>query len=442
MDFRILGPLEVRQGDRVLPLVGGKQRGLLAILLLSANETVSSDRLVDGLWGERPPTTAAKALQVYVSQLRKQLEPERARGSVGRLLVTSGSGYLLRIDGEQLDLHRFSRLLSQGRLALAGGRPAEAARALAEGLSLWRGPALADVASEPFAQTEIARLEELRVTALEGRIEAELQLGRHAELIGELEMLVGAHPLREQLRNRLMLALYRAGRQAEALATYQDARRALTEELGVEPGAGLKDLQRAILTQDPSLDLPEQPGEQAAVSEQVQGSAAASVFVGREDPLAQLLAGLEESLTGNARVFLISGEPGIGKSRLAEELARHARRRGAHVLVGRCWEAGGAPVFWPWMQALRAGFASADRFRGGTLPTVRRDDGSPTDRGPCTATCARPRRSPCGRCAVVVPPAVSCRRARGRSRPRLGCLPRCRSAGQRPSFVGTRRACS
>jgi DNA-binding SARP family transcriptional activator len=354
MDFRILGPLEARQGDRVLPLGGGKQRALLAILLLNANEAVSSDRLVDGLWGERPPATASKALQVYVSQLRKLLEPERAPGGIGRLLVTSGSGYLLRVEADQLDAHRFSRLLAQGRVALTDGRPAEAARALTECLSLWRGEPLADVASEPFAQMEIARLEELRVTALEERIEAELQLGRHAEVIGELEALVRAHPLREQLRGRLMLALYRAGRQAEALATYQAARRVLTDELGVEPSAGLKDLQRAILTQDPSLEVREPTDEEAATPNQAHRTSTAPVFVGREDPLAELLAGLEQSLAGYGSVFLISGEPGIGKSRLAEELARHALERGAQVLVGRCWEGGGAPAFWPWTQALRA----------------------------------------------------------------------------------------
>src|SRR5205809_4312443 len=217
MDFRLLGPREVLREGGPLRVGGPKQRALLALLLLHANEALSRERLIDGLWGERPPATAAKALQVYVSQLRKLLEPERP-------LETTASGYLFRLEPGQLDLQRFETLVAEGRTALACGASGEAARVLAEALALWRGPALADLAYEPFAQADIARLEDLRLSALEERIEAELELSRHAELTGELEALVAEHPLRERLRGQLMLALYRSGRQAEALEGYQKAR--------------------------------------------------------------------------------------------------------------------------------------------------------------------------------------------------------------------------
>src|SRR5439155_5669070 len=213
MDFRILGPLEVIEDGHVLDLGGQKQRALLAVLLLHANEVVSSDRLIDALWPERPPETAAKALQVYVSQLRKLLGKKR--------LETKAPGYLLRVEEGELDLEGCRRLAEEGR-------PKEA-------LALWRGPALSDFSYEPFAHAEIARLEELRIGYLEERIEQDLAAGRHAELVGELDSLVATHPLRERLRRQLMLALYRSGRQAEALEVYQAARGVLVEELGIEP---------------------------------------------------------------------------------------------------------------------------------------------------------------------------------------------------------------
>ena len=256
MDFSILGPLEVGSPDGPLALGGAKQRGLLALLLLNANRAVSSERLIEELWGERPPDTAAKALQVLVSELRKLLEPRRVRGEPSRLLLTRPPGYLLALEPEQLDLTRFERLRAEGRRALEAGDAEGASVKLSEALALWRGEALADLAYEPFAQAEIARLEELRLTALEERIEADLALGRHSELVGELDALVAEHPLRERLREALMVALYRSGRQAEALEAYRDARRALTEELGIEPSRGLREVEQAILNQDPTLDLP------------------------------------------------------------------------------------------------------------------------------------------------------------------------------------------
>jgi YVTN family beta-propeller protein len=248
IDFRILGPLEVQENGRLAPLGGTKQRALLAILLLHRGEVVSVDRLIDELWGERPPGTATKTVQVYVSRLRKDL----GQGVV----LTRGHGYVLDVEPEQLDAARFERLISEGRDALRGGEPGRASELLREALGLWRGPPLGELAYEPFAQSHIARLEELRLVALEHRIEADLALGNHAALIPELETLVREHPARERLRAQLILALYRSGRQADALASYRDARRALVEELGIEPGRELQELERAILAQDPGIDAP------------------------------------------------------------------------------------------------------------------------------------------------------------------------------------------
>jgi DNA-binding SARP family transcriptional activator len=232
MEFRILGPLEVlRDGARV-DLGGAKQHALLACLLLDANRVVSTERLIDALWEESPPEQARKALQVYVSQLRKAL-------GQGRIL-TRNPGYLLRLEDGELDLERFRRLREKGELAQA--------------LALYRGPPLADFEGERFAESEIARLQELRLATSEDRIEADLAAGRHAALVGELESLVVEHPLRERLRGQLMLALYRSGRQAEALEAFQSARRALVDELGIEPSRGLRDLQHAILEQEPALE--------------------------------------------------------------------------------------------------------------------------------------------------------------------------------------------
>lgn len=245
MKFGILGPLEVRDADRVLPLTGAKQRALLAILLLHVNEVVSSERLIDDLWSEEPPGSGSTALQVRVSQLRKTL------GTGGLLIVTQSPGYVLRLEREQLDLQRFERLVAEAD----GAEPADASTKLREALALWRGPALAEFAFEEFAQAAIGRLEEMRLAVLESRIEADLVVGRHHELAAELEGLVLEHPLRERFRAQLMFALYRSGRQAEALEAYRAMRQTLVEELGIEPSLALQELERGILRQDPSLDL-------------------------------------------------------------------------------------------------------------------------------------------------------------------------------------------
>jgi DNA-binding SARP family transcriptional activator len=247
MEFRILGPLEVWDKGGEVSLGGQKPRALLAVLLLRHNEVVPADRLIDELWGEDSPERAGGALRVNVSRLRKALPRD--------VLETRAPGYVLRVRPDDLDLHRFERLVDEGRGLLGGGRTAEASARLREALSLWRGTALADFAYENFAQAAIARLEEVRLAAVELRVDADLALGRHDELIAELEALVAEHPLREHLRMCLMTALYRSGRQAEALAVYQDTRRSLVDELGIEPSPALQELERAILRQDRELEL-------------------------------------------------------------------------------------------------------------------------------------------------------------------------------------------
>ena len=255
LEFGILGPLEVLWGAESRTPSAAKQRALLALLLLNANSAVSADRLIDELWGEDAPATAQSALQVHVSQLRRVLEPNRAQGDAHEVVLTRPPGYVVRIAPDQLDLHRFERLLAEGAQALADGQAQAASAMLGEALALWRGPALADLLFETFALVPAARLEELRLAALEKRIEADLACGRHTQLVGELQQLCATHTLHEGFGAQLMLALYRCGRQAEALEVYQQTRRTLVDELGIDPGRALQRLERDVLEQDPGLDL-------------------------------------------------------------------------------------------------------------------------------------------------------------------------------------------
>jgi DNA-binding SARP family transcriptional activator len=299
VEFRLLGPLEVEQDGHVLAVDGRRQRALLAVLLLHANTVVPRDRLIDALWGESPPETAANALQVAVHALRKLLGADR--------IVTRGRGYLLRVEGGELDVERFGALCERARTEPSGA----AAETLREALALWSGPALSDLGEAPFAAVESARLEELHLAALEERIAADLALGRHGELVPELEALVAAHPYRERLRREHMLALYRSGRQAEALVVYQEARRTLVGELGIEPGHELQALEQAILRQDAALALP-------AARAKSNIPAPLTPLVGRRLELAavtSLVRGRE------ARLLTLTGPGGTGKTRLAVESA-------------------------------------------------------------------------------------------------------------------------
>jgi DNA-binding SARP family transcriptional activator len=338
VDFRILGPLGVSRDGRPLDLGGHRLKVLVCLLLLHANEVVSAERIIDALWGEAPPATARKALQVNVSRLRRTL---------GGLLETRAPGYLIRVQDGELDAQRFERLLAQGKHALAAGDPGRAAALLRTALELWRGPALADVIYEPFAQEAAGRLEELRLSCLEERIEADLALGRHADLVGELEVLADRHPYRERLSGRLMLALYRSERQAEALEVYRRSRDRLVDELGIEPGPELRLLASRVLNQDPGLGWTAPPASAEDVLEPT------GAFVGRKRELADLHRGLDDLQRGHGSLFLISGEPGIGKTALTEQFTARVGQRHLRVLSGRCWESGGAPAYWPWVQCLR-----------------------------------------------------------------------------------------
>jgi DNA-binding SARP family transcriptional activator/RecA/RadA recombinase len=370
VQFRLLGPLEAQDGERRVELGRPKQRVLLAVLLVHANHVVSLDRLIEELWGDEPPPQAAASVQTYVSNLRRALEPGRPARALSRVLVSQPPGYRLVVGAEDLDAARFAALATEGHRLLQAGRPAAAARVLREGLALWRGPALVEVADEGFAQAERNRLEGLRVAALEDRLAADLDLGGHAAAAAELEELAGRYRFRERLAGLLMLALYRSGRQGEALQAFAAARRALADELGIDPGRWLRQLETGILRQDPELDWtppPAEPGPPPGEAGGSEGEAspalavsvtpspqpAAGELVGRDDQLAALDGFLAGARGGRGRVVLVAGEPGIGKTRLAEEAVRRAAAAGMQVAWGRCHEGDGAPTLWPWAQVVR-----------------------------------------------------------------------------------------
>jgi DNA-binding SARP family transcriptional activator len=301
LDLRVLGPMRAIRAGRDLPLGGPKQRSVLALLLLEAGHVVPSERLVDELWRGRPPPGAAKTLRSYVSRLRTLLRPDA-------VLIARGRGYVLELQQTQVDAVRFELLLTEGQAALARGAVRVAADRFWEGFALWYGRAFGDVADIASLTLESRRLEELRLTALEGRIEAELDLGLHAQLVGQLETLVDEHPLRERFWRQLVLALYRCERQADALATYRRARELLAGELGLEPSEELRRLEQAVLRQDvpPAARRLQRHNLPAQLTS----------FVGREQELAEL-----EQLLPEARLLTLTGVGGVGKTRLALELA-------------------------------------------------------------------------------------------------------------------------
>jgi predicted ATPase/DNA-binding SARP family transcriptional activator len=307
VEFRILGPVQVVRGGREVALGGPRRRAVLALLLVAAGRVVPAERLAEEVWGGSPPPGAAGTLRAHVSRLRKLLRPDAA-------LLTQGGGYALAAEPGQLDADRFERLLGAGRDALDRGEAAAGASRFREALGLWRGRALADVTDvEPLAR-ESARLEELRLVAVEGRIEADLALGLEAEVAGELEGLVAEHPVRERLWRLLVLALYRGGRQADALAAYRRARAILAEELGIEPGQELRQLEQAVLRQEVPAAAAGQPQHNLPVR--------LTSFVGRERELAAV-----GGLIGEARLVTLTGAGGAGKTRLAVESAAAAVER-------------------------------------------------------------------------------------------------------------------
>ena len=354
MQYRVLGSLEVEHDGRLVDLGRPKQRALLALLLVHANRLVPADRIVEDLWPGELPADPAAALQVQVSRLRHVLAG--CGFDAQAMLESRRPGYVLHVDEDALDAARFERMVDEARQAVAGGRAEEAAAGLAQALALWRGGLLDDFAGEAFSRGEAARLEELRLAAAEDWIEAELSLGNHATVVGEVRRWADANPLRERLWAQLMLALYRSDRQAEALRAFRELRSNLAEELGIDPSPALRRLEEMVLLQKPELDWVAPELDLAPYPRPPDGSGGRGPlvarrpsvvevddddrypFVGRQAELDSLDAAWRAALTGGPTLVLVAGEPGIGKTRLAMEHARRAHQEGADILVGRCDE--------------------------------------------------------------------------------------------------------
>ena len=360
IEFRLLGPLAVVRDDTEVDLGGRRRRAALALLLLEPGRPVPTDRIIDRLWGESPPAGAVGTLQSYISRLRGALEPDRKAGGATTVLVSEASGYVLRVTPEQVDAQRFEKLADEGGAALAAARPEDAEALLTEALNLWRGPALAEFAYESWAQPAIERLETRRLAALEDRAAAQLALGRHAAVAGELTELVSRYPTSERLRGHHALALYRSGRQVEALDSLRAARDALREELGLDPGPELRELEERILNQDPELaavpatapaaakTAPRRPAQPPA------GSVARDDdFVGREPELARIAGALERTSESRGGVLLVAGHAGIGKTRLAQRVSALGGEAGFATVWGSCYESEDPPPFWPWVRVVR-----------------------------------------------------------------------------------------
>jgi DNA-binding SARP family transcriptional activator len=357
VDVRILGPLEVVGSDgRRVDLGALRQRAVLAVLVVHLGEVVSVDRLIDELWGGTPPNAAISSLQAYVSNLRRALEPDRPTRTPATLLVTEAPGYALRVDGQRVDAGRFESLATAGRQTLEGGDARGALAIFDDALALWRGDVLAEFAYEPFAAPLVARLDEARAATEEARVEALLRLDDLTGALASLGRLVTIHPLRERLRAMQITALYRAGRQAEALRAFEDARVLLAEELGVEPGPELRRLNEQVLHHDVSLAPSFGFVADAAIAPTPTTSPSRrhASFVGREAALEVLEKAARDSVTGRTRIVLVNGEAGIGKTTLVEELADRLATSGAVVCWGRCHDDEGAPPMWPWVQILRS----------------------------------------------------------------------------------------
>ncbi|GAA0426535.1 ATPase AAA [Acrocarpospora corrugata] len=355
MRYQVLGPVEVRDvedGSGPAQLGGQKQRALLALLLAAGGRIVSISRLVDELWGEDPPPKVLSSVQAYISNLRRVLEPDRPARAPARILLTRPPGYALVADS--VDAVTFERLAGEAQQSLATD-PAHARDLLRTAEGLWRGEPYEDVASlAPGLTAEAGRLTELWLLATEDRFRAELALGVHARLVGEIEHLVAAHPLRETAWGLLAVALYRSQRQGEALDALRRARQVLADELGADPGPELRRLEAAVLNQEPSLDPMPAPGKAPGYGAVLvsRPPAAAAGLVGRDDWLARLTGYLVDTSAGRGTLVLVTGEPGIGKTGLARALTATATAMGLHTGWGRCEEAAGAPALWPWSQAL------------------------------------------------------------------------------------------
>ncbi|MEV7013220.1 BTAD domain-containing putative transcriptional regulator [Streptosporangium sp. NPDC051022] len=354
LSVRLFGPLEVTDaGGRPVEIGTPKQRAVLAMLALDPGRIVSLDRLMDELWEGEAPSSATGTLQAYISLLRRALEPERAPRAPSKVLLTRAPGYLLAVAPVQVDLVRFRTWAEDGRRELAQGRYGAAIRLLEQALTTWRGEPLAEFTGYEFAQPVVARLTELRAQAVEDLFEARLALGDGGACVADLEGLVEAHPYRERLWGLLVRALYRAGRQADALAALRRVRAVLAEELGIEPGAELRRLEQAVFDQSPELD----PAVPVPVAERDAPETARGEYrgdlVARQAQMRRIGERLAGVRRGRGGVLLVTGEAGVGKTRLAQAAAEEAAARGLAVAWGRCAEDTGAPAFWPWLQVLR-----------------------------------------------------------------------------------------
>lgn len=353
ISVRVLGPVEVAVDDVVIDLGGPQQRAVIAHLAVDAGRVVSVERLIDRLWGEAPPRTPLGTLQSYVSRLRRALEPVRSAGQAPQVLVSEAPGYVLRVDPQQVDVHRFRALVDEARAAAAGGYFAQALERYDEALALWRGSPLAGVGPDDQVRPMIVRLEEERAAAVEDRFDVLLALGRHTEAVPALQAAVDETPLRERLWSQLALALYRSSRQADALRALSGARTTLLDELGLDPGPELRELEGRILAQDPALLATPNVVAPTVATPQASVDTASVELVGRTREWEQLQSALDVASNGRPGLVLIEGEPGIGKSTLCENFLVHARRSGWRAAIGRCVEAGLAPSLWPAIEIAR-----------------------------------------------------------------------------------------
>jgi DNA-binding SARP family transcriptional activator len=388
LDFLILGPFQVLD-EQPLVLGGPRQRAVLALLLLNRREVVTTDRMIDELWGEHPPATVGKAIHVYISNLRKVVGDG--------ILLTSDGGYRLDVEPSQVDADRFDGLVARGRTALERGYPVMARQRLREALGMWRGRPLADFSYHQFAQAEIARLEEARMAALEDRIQAELALGAHSALVPELETHVRAHPARERLWGQLMVALYRSGRQADALERYRRARRILIDEFAIEPGRDLKDMEHAILTQDPGLDAPAVDpsiGEERVLISPEPGSEVAGDSPAAPETAA-MSVGVRREAVAAEQARPAEGGSAAPPSRLAHALPRPAALRSRFADVRRFvdahWREQRVPIAATAALLLLAVILVAVLTNGGGSGSSRRRPLQATGCSHCVASISSPR---------------------------------------------------
>ncbi len=393
MDVRLLGPVEVHAAARPLELGGPQPRAVIAHLALEHGRVVSVERLVARLWGEEPPSAPLASLQTTLSRLRRVLEPDRAAGAPPSVIASEAPGYVLRVPPDSVDLARFRQQALDGRRAAAGALPGEARQMFEAALAEWRGPALGGIGPGEVVDPIAAALEEERLAVMQDRFDVLLALGLHVEAVAELSVAVSEHPLREGLWSALAIALYRSQRQADALRAIDQARRTLIDELGLDPGPELRELERRILDHDPALLAVPLPAAPAAPNI-TQPRPASARFVGRDDEWAYLVAALERAAHGEPRLVLLEGDAGIGKSSIAERLLAHAAEQGWRTAVGRGVDGDLAPALWPITELVRAMGGDIERFEqregvGARTPVEIADealtvlDGQPPGTGWC-----------------------------------------------------------